>query len=181
MPVHASFTSNVRLAELARTQRGLLTRAELADEGISDSTIVRWVASEVLVPVFPRVFRHAAVPETWEQRVLAACLSGGEGTVASHRSAGALWGLDNCRPGVLPNGTSGSVDKAEVSPIEILTTRRLRSPMLMCTRTQQIPPLDVKHVRGIPATSVERTLIDLAEVFHKDHQRSRWTRLCAVI
>lgn len=146
MPAQRSFTSNVHVAQLARDQRGLLTRDQLATEGVSDSAVDRWVANGILVPVFPRVYRHAAVPESWEQRLLAACLCGGEGTLASHRSAGALWSLDKCERGL----------------IEVLTGRRLRSSGLRCTRTKEIPRCDRSRVQGIPATSVERTLIDLA-------------------
>ena len=41
----------------------------------------------------------AGAPATWHQRLMAACLVGGPGAVASHRSAGALWGLDGLAPG----------------------------------------------------------------------------------
>ncbi len=137
MPAHRSFSSNMRLAELSREQRGLLTRTQLSAERVSDSTLSRWVRAGTLIPVFRRVFRNPAVPESWEQRLLAACLSGGVTTLASHRSAGALWNLDECEPG----------------PIEVLTTRRLRSSGMRCTRTAEIPTEDKKRVRGIPVTS----------------------------
>jgi hypothetical protein len=48
----------------------------------------------------PGVYRIAGTPVTWRSHLLAAVLAGGPGAVASHRSAGALHGLDGCRPGV---------------------------------------------------------------------------------
>ena len=48
----------------------------------------------------PGVYRIAGTPVTWRSHLLAAVLAGGPGAVASHRSAGALHGLDGCRLGV---------------------------------------------------------------------------------
>ena len=43
--------------------------------------------------------RLAGAPVTWEQRVLAACLSAGPGAAASHRAAALLWGFRGIETG----------------------------------------------------------------------------------
>jgi hypothetical protein len=52
------------------------------------------LAKGVLLPVGGGVVRHAAYPTSTDQRILAAVLAAGEGTVASHMSAAVLWRLD---------------------------------------------------------------------------------------
>lgn len=78
---------------LARTQHGLVTRRQLLDAGLSPSTIKRWVSAGRLIVVYRPVYRLAGSPPSWEQRILAAVLAAGDGSVASHRSAARLWGV----------------------------------------------------------------------------------------
>ena len=95
------------------------------------------------------VFRLAGAPVTWHSQVLAAVLAGGDGAVASHRTAGALHQLDGCRQGVpevtVPGdgGTGPGVRTHESTDLHLATMVR---------------------IDGIPTTTVPRTLLDLGAV-----------------
>jgi very-short-patch-repair endonuclease len=85
-----------------------------------------------------------------EGRWMAAVLASGEGAVLSHQSAAALWGI---RP-------SGG---ARVS----LTVARSLRPHPKLIRHCAVLDADERTTReGIPATTVPRTLFDLAAVLH---------------
>lgn len=106
--------------------------------------VARRVESGTWVVAHPRVYRLAGVPETWHQRVLAACLACGG--VASHRSAARLWKLD------LP-----SSDRIEV-------TTAGGSRKLAHVRLHHATELPRTTRDDVPVTSIVRTLLDLAGV-----------------
>jgi very-short-patch-repair endonuclease len=104
----------------------------------------------VLLPVGGGVVRHAAYPPSTDQRILAAVLAGGEGTVASHMSAAILWRLD--------------VTAAPGAEMEV-TVRRPRHPRAVpgiVHRTLDLEPADVEPRQRIPRTTAARTLLDIA-------------------
>jgi len=85
---------------------------------------------------------------------MAAALAVGRDAVISHRSAADLWGL-------LSSATA---------TLEVSCPRRCRpsrSPTVRRTRT--LTPADRTTVDGIPATTVARTLLDLADVAPARH------------
>jgi hypothetical protein len=95
----------------------------------------------------------AGVPRSWGQTLLSACLSYGTTTVASHRSAARLWLLDAV-PSV----------KVEVT---VSPTRSGRMPDVM-THRSYVAASDATRRFDIPATGIERTLIDLTAVVGGD-------------
>jgi hypothetical protein len=99
--------------------------------------------------LYPGVYVLNGAPDTWRQRLLAACLSGGEATVASHRAAARLWQL--------PGG-------GELLEISVPRGRRLRRPGVVVHESRLLPAVDVAVVDAIPVTTPARTLIDLAGV-----------------
>ncbi len=140
------------IAERARQQLGLITHRQLGDVGVAPSTITDWVADGRLEVVHPSVFRVAGANAPWRATVLAACLAGGPGAVASHRAAAELHGLP-----------------VPAAPVEI-TARRSRhafSSGVVLHRPVRLDPLDVTAVAGVPSTSVARTLLDLGAVVHR--------------
>jgi len=72
---------------------GLLTWRVAIEAGLTRHQIQTLLEHGRWIRVLPAVYRVAAAPQSWEQMALAACLGGPNGTVASHRSAAALWGL----------------------------------------------------------------------------------------
>lgn len=163
------------VARLAASQMGVVGRAELLALGVSPSAIDRRVQAGTLIPMCPGIFRVASVPRSWMQRALAAAKWVGEDGGVGGAAAAALYRLDGFGP---------------PKSIEILTPRCLRSrdPFLVVRRTPFWEPADRVLVAGVPATSIERTLICLAgtaseerlEVALEDALRRRLTNAAAI-
>ncbi|MGH9118075.1 MAG: type IV toxin-antitoxin system AbiEi family antitoxin domain-containing protein [Acidimicrobiales bacterium] len=151
-------TPDQRVDRFAARHHGLVTRAIALTLGLTTRQIDRRLASGRWILVAQGLYRVASAPVTWQQRALAACLSGPPGTVASHLTAGALHDLAE-PPGTphvtLPPRTSGRIRIARVH----------RSPLSTA---------DVIIVAGIPTTAPARTLLDCAGVLG-------WHRLCDMV
>lgn len=93
------------------------------------------------------VYGISGVPETWQQRALAACLAAPGGAGASHLTAAALAGLDLGPP-----------------PMPDVTIGRGRSTRLpgVTDHTSRLTPTDLTLFDVVPCTTVARTLIDCA-------------------
>jgi very-short-patch-repair endonuclease len=148
-----------RVAALARRQHGVVTRAQLLEIGLSNGAIGRAVDARRLHPVHRGVFAvgHAALSQ--EARWMAAVLASGPGAVLSHRSAAHLWGLVRRSP----------------SLTDVTTTRAKRNVRGVAVhRTRRLDPHETTTHRGIPVTTVSRTLTDLADAATaKELQRAR--------
>lgn len=131
-----------------RRQYGLITRSQAIAAGMSASQIHRRMVAGSWVRERRGVYRHAAVAESWESRLLGACLA--SGGVASHRSAAALWGL-----GMYQHPTP-----------EVVVDRRCHSvvPKTRVHLTTQWELRDETVIRGIPVTGINRTLLDCGAV-----------------
>src|SRR5262245_25810109 len=80
-----------RISSIAAQQHGLVVRRQL--DGRNREALLRRIDAAVLRPITDDVLAVAGAPRTDKQRVMAAVLDAGEGAVASHRTAGALWNL----------------------------------------------------------------------------------------
>ena len=138
------------MSETAVRQYGVIQRGQALKAGITKAQIEHQLRVGAWSRVFEGVYRNAAVPETWESKVVAACLTGGELVAASHRSAAELHGLP---------GRTRSI-------IEITARRWGRSHRdgLLVHESARLEEPDLTFVRGVPTTSVERTLLDLGAV-----------------
>ena len=128
-------------------QYGLITRDQ-ARNHLSDYQIQsRLRRGEWLQPQ-PGVFRHAAVPNRWEARLLAGVLS--STGAAGLRCGAALWNLEQYRH----------------PPIEIVVPRgiRTRREGIRLHTTTQWDRIDLVIRRGIPCTGIERTILDCGAV-----------------
>jgi very-short-patch-repair endonuclease len=132
---------------LAAQQHGVIGRDQALNAGMSRGAIERRVTAGRWRALHPGVYVPRPVPSTWHQRLLAAVLLGGPRACASHRSAAVLWRLD-----------SAPVRFIEIS---VPASRRARG-VRAHRRTGRDPSIDV--IDGIPATCIERTLIDLSAV-----------------
>jgi hypothetical protein len=140
-------TPDQRLAELARRQFGVVSRAQLYTLGFDNPAVERRIAAGRLHRLYRGVYSvgHALVPP--RGRWLAAVLACGDGAVLSHRSAAAHWGM---RPTSAPKvdvtvpRTSGVRSSARIA------VHRPRDPAERLVRD------------GIPVTTPGRTLADLA-------------------
>lgn len=148
MPKEANQSSFLRVAG---RQHGVLSRAQALSCGLSPSSIGRRVASGRFEVILPGVYGVLGAPRSWHQQVMAACLWGGEGAVASHRTAGALWSLDGIPPDI----------------VEISTPRRLRSQIVLLHQSR-LTPRDATAIGCISVTRATRTLIDLGAVVERE-------------
>ena len=145
----AILTGAIALA--ASRSHGVVTRSALLAAGISRRQIDCALTTGELVAVHAGVYRCGASTRTWHQRVIEAVRSGGDGALASHRTAAALWGLDGSTRGVP----------------EIVTPRQLRSWAVDLGRRHESKDLHLAEPAerdGIPCTGLVRTLVDLGAV-----------------
>lgn len=137
------------VVEIAGRQHGVVARSQVLALGFTDRMIGRRLGSGAWEGMHAGVYRLAAAPDTWKTRCMAACCALGAAAVASHRSAGALWGLDGCREHV--EVTAPGVGERRLAGVVV-------------HRTRSLPVADRAEVDGIPVTRPARTLIDLAAV-----------------
>ncbi|HWH34405.1 MAG TPA: hypothetical protein VNT56_03720 [Acidimicrobiales bacterium] len=139
-------SAGARLAEIARHQLGLVTRGQALAAGCSASGIRTRLHGSEWVLVRRSVYAAAGVAPTPEQAALAVCLAAGDGCWASHRTAGALWGLEMAPP----------------AAIDVLTLpgRRLALDGVAHHRSTSLALADLTRHRRVPVTSVARTLVD---------------------
>jgi hypothetical protein len=121
----------------------------LIDLGFSPKAIKHRVRIGRLHPVTRGVYAVGRPNLTREGRWMAAVLACGEGAALSHRSAAALWGIGEERPG----------GRIEVS---IRRASEVRRAGIKIHRRPSLPAGDIGTHRGIPLTQPVRTFLDLA-------------------
>jgi very-short-patch-repair endonuclease len=134
----------VGLAGLAERQWGVLTRAQLERSGLSASGISWALKRERLHLVHPGVYALGHRRLSTEGRLYAAILYGGPGAMLSHVTAAWWWQLWGSEP----------------RWIHISTARHARSTAEL--RVHRPRDLDGTCHRGLPVTTVARTLLDHA-------------------
>jgi very-short-patch-repair endonuclease len=130
----------------AARQLGLITGRQATDLGFTATQVKGRVAAGRWRRIARDVFVITGAPPTWQQQVLAACLAGPQGAVASHLSAAALWHL------------------SDPSPLPHITVPRTASIRLRIARVHrsELDAVEITRMGTIPLTRVPRTLVDLA-------------------
>jgi very-short-patch-repair endonuclease len=153
---------DLRVAEMARNQHGVVSIDQLRRFGLSEKAIARRVDGGLLHRVHRGVFAAGHLALAPEGRWLAAVLalgggpSGGGsvlehwGAAVSHRSALSLWRL-------LP------VNQAPCDVIVAGNGGKARRSGIRVHRSLTLVPGDVTLHRGIPVTTPARTIADLRE------------------
>lgn len=133
---------------LAVTQHGLVTTAQTRDLGLRADAVQRAVGAGLLTRSRRGVLRVAGAPPTPWEGLMAACLAAGPDAVAARRSAGTLYGLAVAAP----------------PQPEIVCGDQLADGLAgtLAHRSRRLPPEHRTVVDGVPCTTVERTIIDLA-------------------
>jgi hypothetical protein len=146
-----SGTVDERLRAIVDLQRGLVSRGQLLDGGITANVVDRLVRSGRLRRIHAGVYavlRTAAIP--WAAET-AALLAARPGALLSHHTAAALWGLRQAESG------DGQVHAL------VLGDSRPARPVGVCVhRTAHLAPGDVRMRRGLPVSSPVRTILDVA-------------------
>jgi very-short-patch-repair endonuclease len=139
------------LAEKSRRSYGILSLGQLLETGMSPAQIKGACRKGRLERVLPSVYRVTAVPET-ATRPMAGTLWGRPITVASDLTAAFLHEL-------LPR----RLEKVHLTSDHALHARPGFSVRKCCL----LPP-DVAVIRGIPCTSVARTLVDITRTTEQE-------------
>ena len=140
------------IGELARRQHGLVRVDQVP---ATDRSRFRELAKRgILEHVAKGVYRSNGAPSSWMQTVQAGVWALGELAVVSHGAAARLHrfdGFDNA--------------PAEFTILRAQRGRQLPAALaaLVHTTTSR-PKVDVRRVDGLPVTSPERTIVDLARV-----------------
>jgi hypothetical protein len=141
-----------RIAGLAEGQHGVVARRQLLARGAGEEAIEVRLRAGRLHRLHRGVYAvgHRAISR--EARWMTAVLFAGPGAVLSHRSAAELWGMRN------PSSRA----------IEVSTPAKSRSRGSIHRHFATLPADEVTVERGIPVTTVPRTLFDLAAVCPAD-------------
>ena len=110
--------------------------------------ITKRAARGYLHRVYPGVYAIGHTALSSEGRLLAAVFAAGDGAVLSHLSAAALWELWRWK----------------VAVIDVIAPRKQRARNEFRVHwCRNLHPRDVTEHKGIPVTSVARTLVDLSD------------------
>jgi predicted transcriptional regulator of viral defense system len=136
------------VARIAARQHRVVTRRQLLDAGLGSGKIRHRLETGRLFQLHPGVYAVGTADPGHLGHLLSAVFASGQRAVLSHRSAAVLWRLLEAKPG----------------PIEVTApgkkTKRRNGIRRHSTRT--LPPAETTTRLGIPCTTVERVLIDLA-------------------
>jgi very-short-patch-repair endonuclease len=140
------------IADLAKKQRGVVSRAQLLAVGVTSDSIKHRLRAGRLHRVHPGVYRAGHTAPIHGAREMAAVLACGNGAVVSHLSAAALLQL-------LPY-------PAKPGPVDITVAGRDPGSRrgIAVHRVTVLDERDVGSVRGVPVTTPARTILDLAAV-----------------
>jgi len=140
-------TVDSEIGVIAGRQHGLITSGQLRGTGLTGAAIQRRVRTGRLLREHRGVYRVGHRAPSLEARYLAAVLACGEGALLSGEAAGHLHRLLR---GLAP-------------PPEVTAPTDRRVPGVRARRGRR-PKGEAVVIRGIPVTSVPRTLVDLAGV-----------------
>jgi very-short-patch-repair endonuclease len=142
--MHPQSRTDETIAKLARRAHGVVTRAGLLAAGITDEEIKTRLRRGSLIRVYPGVYRVGHVAPSVEATYMAAVLACGPGALLMGAAAAYLYGLlkGDPPPPVVMTRTERDIEGIE--------THRTRSKDRGTSW------------RGIPLTTVPRTLTDLA-------------------
>lgn len=132
----------------------MVTYQQLADMGIRGNAVTHRLRNGRLHRCHRGVYAVGQPRLTSEGRWLAAVLASGPGALLSHLDAAVLWGIHT--------GSGATV--------HVITDRRSRQslPGIRLHRARRLVAADGSEAKGIPVTTVARTLVDLTDMFgHK--------------
>lgn len=135
-----------------RRQLGLLTRQQALEHGLEEHQ-VRWlVRSGRWRRIGIGVYAIESATPDWRQRALAACLSVEPTATLAFQTAAHLWQLD------------GFLEAPRIIHVAATSQVRRQLKNVQWHVVRSFAPRDLTELRGLPATSLPRTLVDLASV-----------------
>jgi len=136
----------LRVARIAAKQWGVVSRVQLLDVGLTNSTIDRWLRGGRLHRIHRGVYAlgHTAIGVTG--RVVAALLWAGPRALLSHTTAAWWWGIITVEPTVIYLSVPG------------------RAKSTKGIRVHRPRELEGTTHRRLPVTTVSRTLMDISSM-----------------
>jgi Transcriptional regulator, AbiEi antitoxin len=134
------------IGRIARRAHGVVTRAELLAAGVTVEQIAERVRRRLLIPVYRGVYRVGHMAPSVEADYMAAVKAAGRDALLSGLAAAHLWRLT----------------KGEPPPPAITASRERRIPGIVTHHCRQLSHVDRTRWRGIPITTVPRTIVDIA-------------------
>ncbi|MGI8462622.1 MAG: type IV toxin-antitoxin system AbiEi family antitoxin domain-containing protein [Solirubrobacterales bacterium] len=139
-------TAEAIIASIAGRRHGVVSRAQLLEAGLSSEQIDLRISKGALITIHRGVYRVGHAARAIEATYMAAVLACGPGALLAGHSAAFLQRLLK-HPPHMP---------------EVLTPTERRIPGIRTRRSRSIDRRDATKVKGIPTTTVPRTLVDLA-------------------
>jgi very-short-patch-repair endonuclease len=149
------------MAGLAGHQHGVVGRWQLRGLGMSPAQVKSRIGRGSLHVIHRGVYAVGHRSLTVEGRWMAAVLAFGPDAVLSHRSAGQLWGL---------------VRRSRIRP-EVTRPKHAAGRPHLVVHESALPPDEIVRVRGIPVTSVPRTMLDLAGMLSARDVERAWNEM----
>lgn len=149
------------MARLAGRQHGVVGRWQLLALGMTPGSIKARMRHGGLQSIHTGVYAVGHRSLTVEGRWMAAALAFGPDAVLSHRSAGHIWGL---------------VPRARIRP-EVTRPGFVRGRRYLVVHRGSLPRDEVVRERGIPVTSVPRTMLDLAATRPEREIERAWNEM----
>ena len=134
----------------------MVGRRQLLDLGLSERAVEHRVTTGQLHLVARGVYAVGHRRISSLGRWMAAVLASGSGAVLSHRPAAALWGIRDVAGG----------------PVEVTVPHKSTSSSRIRRYRSLLPDDEVTMHEGIPATTVPRTVFDLAAILSTDRVES---------
>jgi very-short-patch-repair endonuclease len=138
---------DIRIAEVAGHQHGVISREQLMELGLGKDSIDRRLSAGRLISLHRGIYAVGHRNRSWESIWMAAVLAGGDGALLANRAAGAAWGIR----------------RSEGRPEVAIPRQRRAKPGIVFHRSL-VPPDERTVHNGIPITTVPRTILDLATV-----------------
>jgi hypothetical protein len=138
--------AKVQIARLAERQSGIVTRTQLLQSGVGAATISRWVQNGHLHRIHQGVYSVGHRALSTKGHLVAALFYAGPGAALSHATAAWWWQLIETRPRRIDVSICGRL--VSVGTVHINQERQFDR---------------VRH-RGLPVTTLARTLLDFASV-----------------
>jgi hypothetical protein len=147
-----SRTVDRKLARIASGGHGVVTRTQLLSADVTPRQIRRRVESGNLIRVHRGVYRVGHRAPSIDAAYLAAVLAAGEGALLGGRAAAHLL----------------VILKGAAPPPEVIARTQRRIEGVRTHRCRLLDARDATTVRGIPVTTVPRTLVDIASELSVD-------------
>jgi very-short-patch-repair endonuclease len=136
------------MARIAEGDYGVATRHELLAAGISDREIGWRLRTGALIEEYPGTYRVGHRAPSTEATYMAAVKATGDGALLAGLAGAYHW----------------RIIKGPPPPPQVISLTERRVPGIITHRARRQPGADAAVHRGIPVTSVARTLVDLAGV-----------------